>query len=173
MILFTHNHWHLTCISVFVSASCGVAADALFGKKVGLLSDSDQGTINFYQRLGLWISVLAVGVLFVALVQAVPLGSAQLFAHKAQARALMMLCTQFDRIVVLIGMIFSLFLSYIKGNPVMVLGGILMPVNLSLGLITGGFIGYLTKGRARYEHIASGVFAANSLWMVIQALFLS
>jgi OPT oligopeptide transporter protein len=172
MLLFTRDVWHLTLISVFVSACGGVAVDVLFGRMLGRLCNVEPKIMERYQYLGLLIGSLVVGGIFVIVVQHIPLGSAELFAHKAQTRALLFNCNQFNWSVVVLGGLFGLVVQWFNCNPIFVLGGILMPLNLSLGLIFGGFLAYCSAHKDRYEAFWSGVFASNSLWMVIRA-FLS
>ena len=126
-------------------------------------------TVRRYQYLGLVVSALVVGFVFVTLVRSIPLGSAQLFAHKAQMRALLFECARFDLVVLCLGGLFGLLLQRMRCNPMLVLGGILMPLNLSLGLVCGGLLAHVVGNREKYEALASGVFAANSIWMVLRA----
>lgn len=170
MVLLTRDVWLLTLISVFVAASGGVAVDVLFSRRLARLSSIPTEIMRPYQYLGLIISALTVGIVFVGLVKAVPLGSAELFAHKAQMRALLFECARFDIYVLILGGMFGLLLDRLRCNSMLVLGGVLMPLNLSIGLICGGFVARIVNNRERYEACASGIFAANSIWMVIRAL---
>ena len=52
----------------------------------------------------------------------------------------------------------------------MVLGGLLMPLNITIGLVIGGLATLFVKDKEEYFPFWSGVFAANSLWMIFQAL---
>jgi hypothetical protein len=169
MLFFTRDVWHLTMISVFVASCGGVAVDVLFGRMLARLSHINPKMMERYQYLGLIAGSLVVGAMFVLLVQHIPLGSAELFAHKAQTRALLFKCNQFDWYVVILGGLFGMLVQWFNGNLMFVLGGILMPLNLSIGLIFGGFCAYCTAHKNRYEAFWSGVFASNSLWMVIRA----
>jgi len=171
MVLFTHDVWHLTIISVFVAACGGVAVDVLFSRRLARLSNISIQSMKRYQYIGLVVSAVVVGVVFVVLVRALPLGSAELFAHKAQMRALLFKCGDFNIAVLVIGGIFGLLLDVLRCNAMLVLGGVLMPLNLSFGLVCGGLLAYCVKNRERYEACASGVFAANSIWMVVRAFF--
>jgi hypothetical protein len=78
---------------------------------------------------------------------------------------------EFNYMVVLVGIVFGLILKRAKMSPMLVLGGLLMPLNITLGLVVGGLISMLVKDREQWYPFWSGVFAANSIWMLIQAIF--
>lgn len=98
------------------------------------------------------------------------LGSEQLFAQRAQARALLINIRVFDLTVLIIGCLFGWLLKKIKMNPMLVLGGILMPINYSLSLILGGLLALCVKNREDWEPFWSGIFAANSIAELIKTL---
>jgi hypothetical protein len=51
------------------------------------------------------------------------------------------------------------------------IGGLLMPLSLSLSLIAGGSLSYLVKDKESYEPLCSGIYAANALAMLYKILF--
>ena len=171
MLLFNVNYIHIVFIATFIEVAGGVAADILFGRKMAHLAQVDRKQVIAYQWLGLIVSSLAIGGIFWLLINQFELGSPELFAYKAQSRRLLISAKAFDFGVLIIGALFSAFLGYVKVNPMLVLGGLLMPINISLGLIFGGFLTSFTKNREEWEPLWSGVFAANSLWMIVKALF--
>ena len=61
-------------------------------------------------------------------------------------------------------------LKYIKLNPMLVLGGLLMPINITLGLVVGGLFALIPQEREDWYPFWSGVFASNSIWMFIRAM---
>jgi hypothetical protein len=69
-----------------------------------------------------------------------------------------------------IGLVCSFLLTYFKVNAMLALGGILMPLNFSIGLIFGGLLTLLVRRREEWEPFWSGIFAANSFWMLIRAI---
>jgi hypothetical protein len=123
-----------------------------------------------YQYLGILVSSLTVGIVFWLLINHFHLGSPELFAQKAQGRQLLIGAKQFDIYVLFLGIAFGWILSKIKINPTLVFGGLLMPMNISLGLIVGGFLTRFTKDRTEWEPFWSGVFASNSIWMLLKAI---
>ncbi len=171
MLLFGLNTVQTVFVATFVEICGGVAADVLFGRKVAYLMQLDRKKVVAYQMMGLLVSSLVVGVVFFFLIKHFSLGSAQLFAYKSQSRALLIDVKQFDYWVLLLGALFSAFLKQAKVNPMLVLGGLLMPINISIGLIFGGFLTMFVKDREEWEPFWSGVFASNSIWMLLRAIF--
>lgn len=160
----------ITIISMFVEITTGVAVDLLFGRKVVALSGVDKHVARRYQYAGLVISCAAIGVVFWLLTSHFKLGSPELFAQRGQARALLVYAKEFDYWVLLIGICYGLALKVVKLNPMLVLGGILMPINISIGLVVGGLLTLLTQDAQEWFPFWSGVFAANSIWMLVQTL---
>ncbi len=171
MLLFNINSVQIVFIATFVEICGGVATDILFGRKVAHLAHIAQRKIKAYQYLGLIVSCVCIGAFFWLLIHRFQLGSADLFAQRAQARQLLIHARHFDYYVLLLGLIFGFVLKYIKINPMLVLGGLLMPLNISLGLIVGGLCTLFTHNKEDYYPFWSGVYASNSIWMIIKALF--
>lgn len=171
MIFFKLNFVQIMIIAAFVEISCGVAADILFGRKVGVLSSIDRNTMQRYQYLGLLVSALTIGVVFWVLIGHFGLGSEELFALKARNRSLLINAYSFNYYVLLLGFAYGFILKKIRINASLVLGGLLMPLNFSLGLIVGGIGALLSTNKEEWYPFWSGVFASNSIWMIIKALF--
>jgi len=170
MLLFGLDALQITILATFVEVCGGVATDGLFGKKAGMLADVDMRIITRYQILGIFISSVTVGVVLWLLVSHFELGSATLFAERAQGRALLVDAAKFDYYVLLCGALYGLLLKKVGFNPMLVLGGLLMPLSLTLGLVCGGLSSSLLGKDVDYEPLCSGMFAANSLCMILQAL---
>jgi hypothetical protein len=171
MFLFKLTSVHITFIATFVEVCCGVAVDVLFGRKMARMADTPRNAVRKAQLLGIVVSSIVVGIIFWLLIKRFSLGSCELFAQRSQSRALLVQAGSFNMYILLIGSIFGYMLKYIRMNPMMVLGGLLMPLNVSLGLIIGGFAALCTKNKEEWYPLWSGVFAAHSLWMVYQALW--
>lgn len=167
MFIFSLDFVQLVLLSSFVEIAGGVAADVLFSRKLGELVHLDHSQLKRYQYLGLCISAVCVGVTFWFLIAHFQLGSTELFAQKAYARRLLIDAKSFNIFVLIIGFMFGWLLKIIKIHPMLVLGGLLMPINISLGLIIGGMLIYLFKDRQEIVPFWSGVFAGNSVWMVL------
>ena len=170
MLLFGFNAIQLVLISTLVEICGGVTTDVLFGRKLASLAGIDRSLMKRYQYFGLVVSSLIIGVVFWFLVSHFQLGSDQLFAQKAQGRQLLVAVRQFDPYVLLIGMLFGFILQKIKINPALVFGGLLMPINLVVGLVLGGLCTLCTSDKEAWFPFWSGVYAANSIWMLLQAI---
>ncbi|MGB8367465.1 MAG: hypothetical protein WCD44_03845 [Candidatus Babeliales bacterium] len=171
MFLFNLDSVHLVFIATFVEICGGVATDILFGRKVAQLSATNHIQLKRFQYLGLGISALVVGFIFWLLINHLTLGSPELFAQRAQARQLLIYAKHFDYWILFIGTLVGFLLKYVKINPMLVLGGLLMPINFSLGLIAGGFLARIVPQAEECYPFWSGVFASNSLWIVIKTMF--
>lgn len=173
MFLFGFNPVQTTFVAAFVEIAGGVACDVLFGRKMAMLALIERKKIIFFQWLGLIISALSIGIIFWILIHNFGLGNqaGALAVSKAASRALLINIQNFDIIVLLFGLIFGYLLSLSSINSMLVLGGILMPIQLSVMLILGGLSTYLTKNKEEHYPFWSGVFAANSLWMLIKTFF--
>ncbi len=170
LFLFDLNRVQITMLCTFVEISGGVAADILFGRKIAQLNNLSSSKVRAYQLYGLIISCLIAGIIFWALGHQFRFGSLELFAQRAQARALLINIGSFNTVVMLLGVLFGGILHYFDRNPMIVLGGLLMPLSMSLGIITGGLFARFTKNQEQWFPFWSGVFAAQSLWMALSAL---
>jgi hypothetical protein len=171
MLVFNVNYVQMVFIATFVEMSGGVAADILFGRKLAQLSEFSRAKMRHYQLLGLVVTSLTIGAVFWLLINHFGLGSPELFAYRAQSRQLLIQAKQFDYIVLFIGAFFGMVLQQMRLNPMLVLGGLLMPLDMSLGLVVGGLLAYLAKDKEELYPFWSGVFAGNSICMLLRALF--
>lgn len=169
LFLFDLDAVQIVVISTFVEASAGVGADLLSGRKFVQLINGSQSTARRYQYLGIIVSCIVIGVVFWLLTTGFKLGSPELFAQRSQARYLLVSVKQLDFFISAIGLLVGLVLKLVRLNLMMVLGGLLMPVNVALGIIIGGVGAAISKGQDRYP-FWSGVFTAQSIWMVLKAL---
>jgi len=170
LFLFNLNVVQIVFIATFVEISGGVACDILFGRKIAQLSGISRNTMKLYQYAGLIITALCIGIIFWLLISHFPLGSEHLFAQRAQARQLLLAAQSFNVIVLLVGFVFGYLLKLLKFNPMLVLGGLLMPLHLTISLVFGGALSLLVADKDEYVPFWSGVFAAGSLYMVFSAL---
>lgn len=170
MLIFNLNYVQLVFIATFVEMSGGVAADVLFGRKLAQLSDISREKMRHYQLLGLMIASLNIGVIFWLLINHFGLGSPELFAYRAQSRQLLIQAQQFDYFVLIVGGLFGAILQHLKLNPMLVLGGLLMPLDMTLGLVVGGLLAAIAKDKEEYYPFWSGVFAGTSICMLLRAV---
>ena len=168
VLLFDLSALQITILATFVELVGGVMTDALFGYRAVLEAGIERSRVRNYHILGLVISAVVCAGTFYFLVTHFQLGSEQLFAQRAQARALLIHVTAFDYYVLAYGAFFGMVLKKLKINPMLVLGGLLMPLSLSLMLMFGGVLSLLVKNKEEYEPLCSGVYAGNALTMILQ-----
>jgi len=171
MLIFNITYVHMVFIATFVEIAGGVAADVLFGRKVAQLSSISRATMRRYQLLGLVVASLSIGAIFWLLINHFGLGSPELFAYRAQSRQLLIQAKHFDYTVLAVGALFGIFLQQIRLNPMLVLGGLLMPLDITCGLVAGGLIAALSPQKEEWYPFWSGIFASNSLCMLLRAIF--
>jgi uncharacterized oligopeptide transporter (OPT) family protein len=169
-ILFRLSFVQITIVCVFFNVCAAVASDLLFDYKTGSLCGIEQTRMHRYQWLGLAISALSIGAVLWLLFSYHTIGSPELFAQRAQAKAAIILTFRFDKIVIFAGFLFAFILKKFKISPAMTFGGILMPNNMTFALLTGGFLNYFlrkSKNSAFFDFFSAGVFSSESLWVFI------
>jgi len=174
LFIFSINYIQIVFIATFVGICSGVAADILFGRKLAHLADISSQTIKRYQYLGLFVSALCIGLVFWFLIHNFGLGSEQLFALRAQNRWLLLhtlkTAKSLNYYVLMLGFVFGFILSKLRVSPLLVLGGLFMPVNITLGLVVGGVGALFITNRQDWYPFWSGVYASNSIWMLIRSI---
>lgn len=168
MLIFQLNSAQVVLVATFVEVVGGIAVDLLFGRKLAQMANLNPKTVTRFQVLGITLSAVSIGAIFWLLISHFGLGSEQLVAYRAQSRQLLITVQHFNYYVLLVGAVFGLMLKKIHINGALALGGLLMPLNLSLGLVFGGFCTQLVKDPKEWEPFLSGVFAANALWMLLK-----
>jgi len=174
MFIFPLNYTQIVLVATFVGICGGVACDVLFGRKIAHMANIPVDTIKKYQYLGLIVSAAFAGVVFWFLINHFQLGSDQLFALRAQNRWMLINTLKNSKTlnyyVLILGTIFGLILSKVKVSPLLVLGGLFMPINITLGLVIGGIGALFVKDKQEWYPFWSGVYASNSIWMLIKAI---
>ncbi|HEV2601746.1 MAG TPA: OPT/YSL family transporter [Candidatus Babeliales bacterium] len=170
MFLFNVNKTQIVFIALFVELCGGVCTDILCGRKVAYLAGIAPRRVYRYQYAGLVISSCVIGGVFWLLINHFGLGSPELFAQRAQARHLLVAVQSFDYAILLLGSFFGYGLSIVGIHPMLVLGGLLMPITISLGLIVGGVGAMVVADKEEWYPFWSGVFAANSVWMLLRTV---
>ena len=166
MLIFNLDYVQIVILAVFIELSAGIATDLLFGRKIGFLAQVDSNKLKLFQLLGIVVSAITAGIVFLFFAKNLQLGSGALFAQRAQARALLVCMHNFNYFVLLIGFVFGYILQKLKMNPLLVLGGLLMPVNITISLLTGALFRYVTPKKYDFEPFWSGVFATQSIWIL-------
>ncbi len=166
MMIFKLDAIQITMICVFFNVCAATASDLLFDYKVGELCSLDFEKIHKYQWLGLIVTSLTIGFILWILFTHFQLGSSDLFAQRGKSRALLIQSLSFDWKIVLMGFFYGVILKKLKVSPTMVFGGILMPNNLTIGLVVGAIVSYFTKNADERMPFWSGVFAGESIWIL-------
>ena len=167
-LLFGYSDLQVMLVSLFVSLAGGVAVDLMFGRKLAQLADINKREMFWMQLLGLVVSAVVFGFIFVRLVQHFGLGSAELVAQRARSRALLINVSSFKYTVVMLGALFGAVIEYCGVNALLVFTGLLFPIDFSLMLILGGLITYIAQDKDEWDPFWSGIFASTSLWMVVK-----
>jgi len=71
---------------------------------------------------------------------------------------------------VLFGFLFGYLLKKLKISPSMAFGGILMPNNLTIGLVIGAVASTLVAKKEDHFPLASGIFAGETMWLIVSIL---
>ncbi len=171
LVIFGFTGLQATVVATLVEACGGVTTDILFGQRAASLAQLPARRMFYFQLLGIVVSSITLAIVFWLLVTHFQLGSELLFAERGQARALLVKAVTFDYTVLALGVVYGIILKKCKVSPMLVLGGLLMPLSLSLGLVFGGLSSSLVSKKEEWEPFCSGMFAANALWMVFQALW--
>lgn len=170
LLLFGFDPLQITVISTLVELAGGVAAETLFGLKTAQLAHLDEDTVYWYQLFGVVVASITAAIVLYYLFITFQLGSSQLFAQRAQARALLVKAASFNYYVLALGIAVGMGLKKLKINPTLVLGGLLMPLSLSLSLIAGGLLSFMIKQKEQYEPLCSGMYATNALTVLLKIL---
>jgi hypothetical protein len=170
LIIFGYTPIQVTLMATFVELVVGIGSDIMFGRKMAQLSQIDIKDIRRYQWIGLVVCALCVGGIVWLLIHNGELGGVNLCAQKARGRASLIRAYQFDYSIMFIGFIYSWLLSRIRVNPTLALGGFFLPPQITIPLCLGGLATMLVKEHEHFIAFFSGMFAANSIWMVISAL---
>ncbi len=149
----------------------GIAGDLLFGRRLAQLATIERKKMVWAQWLGFLISAAVIGIVFWVFINNLGLGqSGGLPVIKAYIRALLINFKIFDLYVLGMVVVFGYFVKFTKINPALLLGGILMPPNISLMLIIGGLISMMFKNKEEYYPLMSGISSGNSIWLLLNAL---
>ena len=170
VLFFNVTHLQITVIATFVELCAGISTDLIFSRKVGQLSNLPLKNIKMFQVLGIIVSATISGIIFYLIIKNLGLGSDLLFAQRAQTRALLVNFEVLNFNVLLIGFIFGFILKYIKLNPMFVLGGLLMPLNITISLLTGALLEKVLSKKYNLQPFWSGIFATQSIWIFLRAI---
>ncbi len=164
LFLFVMTPLQVTWLCLFATIAMAAASNFLFSAKIGSFQSIHQKLIHRYTLIGIITTALVAGFCFWLLCQHFDMGSAELFAQRGRSRALLINSFNFDLYVVACGMLYGYLLRFFKLSPTMVFGGLLMPNNLTIGLLIGAIINHVFY-QGKTEHpFWSGMLAGDTLW---------
>lgn len=169
-LLFNLSYLQLTVVCVFFHICAATASDSLFDFQTGELANIPRKKMWGMQWIGLLGVTLTLGAIFYLLFTNLHLGSPDFFAQRSQAKALLLQTLHFDPFVVFFGFIYGFIVKKFGLSPTMVFGGIIMPNSISIGLIIGASLTLLTPNKDKHLPFCAGVFASESLWVIISIL---
>ena len=170
MLLFSLDFVQITFLCVFFNVCAAAASDLLFDYKVGQLCGISFDEIKRYQWIGLLVASMCIGIFLYILFTSLHIGSPELFAQRGQTRALLIQSLNFDLRVVILGLLYGVILKKIGISPTLVLGGILMPNRITIGLMLGALISKLS-GRVKDQFpFWCGIFAGESVWVMFSVI---
>lgn len=170
MLLFGFNAFQSIYVATFVEVAGGVAADVLFGRRLGQLASISKKRMQLFQILGLVASCVTIGVVFWIFAHSLGFGECGLPVVKAASRALLINVKSFNMYVLALGVLAGFLLKFTKVNSALLLGGILMPPSVSLMLIVGGLTSFVIKNRELYYPLLSGISAGSVIWILLKAI---
>jgi hypothetical protein len=170
LLLFKLSAIQATIVCVFFNICAATASDLLFDFKTGDMVGIDRKTMYRYQWVGLLATSIGVGLFLWLLCTHLHLGSEALFAQRGKAKALLLQSLHFNHYIVGLGIAFGWLLKKFKINSSMVFGGLIMPSSVTFGLVIGSLGTLLTKNREKYQALAAGSLAAESLWVLLTIL---
>src|SRR5207253_248237 len=135
----------VTLLACFVELFCGIAVDTMFGRKLQKLTGVSRSKIITAQIIGLIASAITVSLIIWFVSNNGLLAKPPLIAQRAYTRSLLVKVHDFDINLILIGMLYSAILYFFTINPVLVISGLLMPLDYIIPLVIGGLISMLFK----------------------------
>ncbi len=166
MLLFKLSYVQVTFLCVFFSVCAATASDLIFDDKIGELGSLDRRKLYIAQWIGLAASAVSIGIILYLLFTHLSLGSPEFFGQRGQSKALMIKTLDFNLYVVSIGLVYGVILKKCGITPLMTFGGIIMPSNITIGLLAGAVLSRYVQVD-RYIAVCSGVLVSEVLWIMI------
>lgn len=171
ILLFSLSSIHLTLICLFFHICAASASDHLFDFNIFRLGNFPTKNLLIYQFIGLIVTALSLGFILWILFTSFQLGSPDLFAQRAQGKALLIQTFSFDGISLFCGLVFGVVLKFFKINPTMALGGLLMPSSIIISLLFGSLISLFFEKSDKSSSLCAGILSGESVWVIVAAIF--
>jgi len=170
LFFFKVTAFQAIVISAIVCIVGAAAANLLFQYRLADDLNISRSSMYAIQMASSVLGAACIGVVFVLLCSYLKLGSSEFFAFRCYARALLIQSFNFDLVSVGIGVAWGIVLRLFNVSPAMVLGGILMPRELVVAFVIGAVFSALVENPREHMSTASGVFAAEAIWVFISIL---
>jgi len=170
LVFFNVTSIQAIIISTVVSVIGAAAANMLFQFRLADDFNIPRSTMYKIQLVSSVLGAVSIAVVFWLLCSHLTLGSIDFFAFRCQSRALLIQSFNFDMLSVGVGLVFGFVLRYLGVAPAMVLGGLLMQPGLVIAFVLGAGVSYLVKNPKEHMATASGVFAAEAVWIFVKIL---
>lgn len=161
--IFALDNFQTTLLCIFVGVACAAAASLTIQRGVALLSQVEDSQVDLHHWLGVAICALAAGIVFWLLCSNLELGTHELFAQRGKTRAIMISIQSFNKILVFLGILFGWAVQKFGLSITMVFGGLMMPKDLTLGLIAGALFRNFLEKTPSWENFWTGVFVGESV----------
>ncbi len=152
-----------TLLCVFVSIACAAAANLTIQNGVAKITQIDSKELKMHHWLGIFVCALSVGIIFWVLCTNLNLGTSELFAQRGRMRAILINTPSFNRWFMLLGGLFGFIMQRLKLQITMVFGGLMMPKDLTFGLICGAILRKFFDKKESVENFWTGAFIGESL----------
>ncbi|MBM3894276.1 hypothetical protein FJ366_01630 [Candidatus Dependentiae bacterium] len=170
LVFFRVSAFHAVLVSAAVSISGAVAGSMLFQYRLADELKMKRSTMYWIHVAAICLASIFVVAGFFILCSHLQLGSAEFFGFRGYARALLIKSFDFDLLSLVFGLMVGIVLRFCKMSPSMVLGGLLMPKELVFAFLFGAGINQVLGKDKKYMPIASGVFAAEAIWIFLSIL---
>lgn len=170
LFFFKVTAFQAIVISSIVSIVGAAAANLLFQYRLADDMNIPRSSMYNIQMASSVLGAVCIGIIFVLLCSYLSLGSSEFFAFRCYARALLIQSFNFDLLSVGIGVAWGIVLRLFNVSPAMVLGGILMPRELVVAFVFGAILSALVENPREHMSTASGVFAAEAIWVFVSIL---
>ncbi len=156
-----------TVLCLFVALTAAATTGFLLQHGVGANADIESNTIKSEFWQGIIISSILMGGIFWLLLSNLQLGSAELFAQRGKMRAMLIATNSFDKIFTGFGFVFSVIAQATGLSVSMLFGGLLMPLELSAGLIAGASLRAAATKTPALENFWTGSFVGEAILVTI------
>ena len=157
-------------VIAFSTLCLGLVVDLLFSYKLAHLAKISHMKLLFYQILGFIASALTVGFILWWYIDSFTLGSNFLLAQQALNLEIFITFSNYNYYVLALGAFYSILLSFIFSDLLVIISGLVVPTSMSFWLILAGGFSYLFKKREKLYPFCFGLYASHSVWMIVKAL---